>query len=295
MLGQIILTPTESKKLIAKAVAKMDIVTKAAKDGMVVLHPSSSTYFIVEELIGVRPETNYWVCGTVAPRGNCIEMGIIVGDFLPKKGVTTSYGDFRTWWLIKNGKLLMGEKISKLLEQVKPTDVFIKGVNALDPQGNVGILIGDPREGGPIGLILSAWRKKSFQLVFPVGLEKLISIPVSEAAREAKQTKYDYGMGLATGLLPCPNGERVNVITESDAIKMLSGATAVPIASGGIGGAEGAITMIVKGHEEQVKRAIEFIEQSKGAKLPELRLSIDCKECPSQHCQFPLGNKHWVK
>lgn len=294
MLAQIILTPTESKKLIAKAVASMDIVRKAAEEGMVVLHPSSSTYFIIEELIGARPETNYWVCGTVAPRGNCIEMGILVGDYLPKKGVTTSFGDFRTWWVLKNGKLTLGEKVSKLLEQVKPTDVFIKGVNALDIDGNVGILIGDPKEGGPIGLILSTWRKKSFQLVFPVGLEKLIPIPVGEAAREAKQTKYDYGMGLATGLLPCPSGERVNVITELDAIRMLSGATAVPIASGGLGGAEGAITMVVKGQEEQVKRAIEFVEQSKGARLPELRLNISCKECPSQHCQFPLGNKHWV-
>lgn len=294
MLAQIILTPTESKKLIAKAVAQMDIVKEAAKDGMVVLHPSSSTYFIIEELIGVKPDTNYWVCGTVAPRGNCIEMGILVGDYLPKKGVTTSFGDFRTWWVIKNGKLTLGEKVSKLLEQVKPTDVFIKGVNALDIHGNVGILIGDPKEGGPIGLIFSTWRKKLFHLVFPVGLEKLIPIPVGEAAREAKQTKYNYGMGLATGLLPCPSGEMVNVITESDAIQMLSRATAVPIASGGLGGAEGAITMVVKGQEEQVKRAIEFVEQSKGARLPELRLNISCKECPSQHCQFPLGDKHWV-
>ena len=92
MLAQIILTPAESKKLIAKAVARMDVVRQAARDGMVVLHPSSSTYFIVEELIGARPETNFWVCGVVAPRGNCIEMGILVGDFLPKKKSTRSWG-----------------------------------------------------------------------------------------------------------------------------------------------------------------------------------------------------------
>ena len=294
MLAQVILTPTESKKLIAKAIAKMDFVRQALKDGMVIIHPSSSTYFIIEELIGTRPETNFWVCGVVAPRGNCIEMGILIGDFLPKNK-STSPGDFKTWWVIKKGKVSIGEKVSDLLQQAKPTDVFIKGVNALDPQGNVGILIGDPLEGGPMGLIISTWRKKPFHMVFPVGLEKLIPIPVSEAAQEAKLTKYNYAMGLATGLLPCPNGDRVSVVTETQAIKILSEATAVPVAAGGLGGAEGAITLVLKGNEEQVKKAIEFVEQSKGAKLPPLRLCNNCEECPSAHCQFPTGNKSWVR
>ena len=293
MLAQIILTPAESKKIIAKAVAKMEVVRMAAKGGMVVIHPSSSTYFIIEELTETRPETNFWVCGVVAPRGNCMEMGILVGDSYTK-GKSTDPGDFKTWWIVQNGKIKIGEKVSDLLSQIKPTDVFIKGVNALDPQGNVGILIGDPLEGGPMGRIISFWRKKQFHLVFPVGLEKLIPTLVSEAAQEAKQTKYDYAMGLSTGLLPCPNGEKVSVITEVQAIKILSGAVAVPIASGGLGGAEGAITMVLKGSDEQIKRAIEFVEQSKGAKLPQLRLCNNCKECPSGHCQFPVGNKPWV-
>jgi hypothetical protein len=43
---------------------------------MIVLHPSSSTYFIVEELIGEKPLTNYWVCGVVVPKGLCLEMGV---------------------------------------------------------------------------------------------------------------------------------------------------------------------------------------------------------------------------
>lgn len=55
MLAQVVLTPAESKKLIAKAVAKLDVVKQAAADGMIVLHPSSSTYFIFEELTGVKP------------------------------------------------------------------------------------------------------------------------------------------------------------------------------------------------------------------------------------------------
>jgi len=47
MLAQVILTQTESKKLIAKAIARLDIVRQAAIRGMVLMHPSSSAYFIV--------------------------------------------------------------------------------------------------------------------------------------------------------------------------------------------------------------------------------------------------------
>ena len=50
MLAQISLTPTESKKMIAKAIANMCLVRKAAHEGMIVIQPSSSAYFIVEEL-----------------------------------------------------------------------------------------------------------------------------------------------------------------------------------------------------------------------------------------------------
>ena len=76
MLAQIVLTPAESKKLIAKAIARLDAVQQAAQKGIVALHPSSSTYFIVEEITGQKPKTNYWVCGVVTPRGMCVEMAM---------------------------------------------------------------------------------------------------------------------------------------------------------------------------------------------------------------------------
>jgi hypothetical protein len=291
MLAQITLTPTESKKLIAKAIANMEFIKKAATEGMIVLHPSSSTYFIVEEITGIKPNTNYWVCGVVAPRGTCVEMAMLnfPPPSIPSPKPGGGSGDFSSWWVIREGKISPTAKISELMEQMKPGDAFIKGANALDPQGNAGILIGEPMAGGTLGFVMSAWRKISFHLVFSVGMEKLIPIPISEASKEAKPAKYDYAMGLPTGLFPCPEGKTV---TEIDAIKMLSGAVAVPIAAGGLGGAEGATTMVIKGNEEQVKKAIDFIEQSKGAKLPQLRLR-NCQGCPAGHCRFPVGNKHW--
>jgi hypothetical protein len=286
MLAQIVLTPAESKKLIAKAITKLDVVQQAAKNGMVVIHPSSSTYFIFEELVGTKPKTNYWVCGAVTPRGMCVEMAMVIGGYSPPS-MKYDPGELRGLWAIKHGKVLTENTTAGLMEQITAKDVYIKGVNALDPQGNVGILVG---ERGGLGVILSAWKKKKFSLVFPVGLEKLIPISIRQAAMEAKQVKYEYGMGLPAGLFPCPNGK---TITEIDAVKILSGAIAVPIASGGLGGAEGATTLIIKGNNEQVRDAIEFIEQSKGARLPPLRL-CNCTDCSVPHCRFPVGDKHWV-
>lgn len=286
MLAQVVLTPAESKKLIAKAVTKLDVVRHAAAEGMIVIHPSSSTYFIFEELTGAKPMTNYWVCGVVTPRGMCVEMAMTIGERSPQ---TEKYdpGQLRGLWAIKHGRVLAETTTAKLMEQMTSKDVYIKGVNALDSQGNVGILVG---ERGGLGVILSAWKKKKFTLIFPAGLEKLIPIPVRQAAIEAKQARYEYGMGLPAGLFAYPAGR---TITEIDAVRILSGATAVPIASGGLGGAEGATTLIIRGIKEQVTDAIEYIEQSKGARLPSLRLS-NCNDCPVPHCRFPVGDKHWT-
>lgn len=286
MLAQVVLIPTESKKLIAKAVTRLNVVKQAATDGMIVIHPSSSTYFIFEELTGAKPRTNYWVCGVVTPRGMCVEMAMALGDRSPRT-VKFDPGKLRGLWAIKKGKVLTECTTAELMEQMTAKDVYIKGVNALDSQGNVGILVG---ERGGLGVVLSAWKKKKFTLIFPVGLEKLIPIPVRQAAMEAKQTKYEYGMGLPAGLFAYPDGRS---ITEIDAVKILSGADAIPIASGGLGGAEGAATLIIKGKNKQVRDALEFIEQSKGAKLPALRLS-NCSDCSVPHCRFPVGDKHWV-
>ena len=290
MLAQVVLTPVESKKLIARAIARLDFVKEAALNGMVIMHPSSSTYFIIEAITGVKPATNYWVCGVVAPRGMCVEMAMVLGGHTPQEGRNVP-GESIAWWTIDHGEFVRGEKLSILMDRMKSTDVVIKGVNALDTQGNVGILIGDPMQGGTWGVVLSAWRKKKFNLVYPVGLEKLIPVPINEAVKEAKQAKYEYAMGLPTGLFPC-SSERSTTVTELNAIEILSGATAIPIAAGGLNGAEGATTLVIKGNEEQVGKAIEHVEASKGAKLPQLRLS-NCHDCRVPDCRFRVGDKHW--
>ena len=291
MRAQVTLTPTESKKFIAKAVANMDVVKQAAAEGIVVIHPSSSTFFIVEELTGKIPKTPVWVCGVVVPKGACLSYGSSRMDInRPETGPHPPDG-FTLSWVVQGNKLVLGLSLRELFEKMGENDVYIKGVNAVDPQGTVGILIGSNTEGGTIGQALAAYRKKGFSLIWPVGLEKLVPNSLEEAAKEAIKTKYDYAMGINCGLLPYKEGM---VITEINAVEILSGATAVPIAAGGLDGAEGAITMVIKGGKEQVARAIEYAEQSKGARLPKAN-SPRCQDCGSAICGFPVSGKPWVR
>jgi hypothetical protein len=289
MWAQVILTPAESKKFIAKAVARLDVVKQAVDQGTVVIHPSSSTYFVVEEITGKEPDTDLWVLGCVVPKGLCRSAG--------RKGRTPTLDHHRSLkemmnnfpfkWVIKNRQLTSGIPLKKILEEIGPEDVYIKGCNALDIEGNAGVLFGHAG-GGTIGKVMAAQKKKNFKIILPIGLEKLIPCSISKAAKSTPRTLYKYAMGMTCGLYPV----RGRSITEVDAVKLLSGARAVPIASGGLGGAEGAVVLSIEGTDEQVQTCITYIEASKGAKLPHAR-AMDCPECRSPDCHFPADQKHW--
>ena len=293
MRAQLILLPNESKKLIAKALAGMDSVKKALQNGKVVMHPSSSTLFLVEEILGKIPETEVWMCGAITPRAAC-------GDDAVKVWMTThpeARGNggpeaFPFSWVIEKGKLSQGETLGSLLSRIGPDDVYVKGVNALDPKGKVGVLIGNQIEGGTIGKVIAARREKKFTIIYPVGLEKLIPVSIEEAVAAAKdRLNLSYSMGSRCSLLLCEG----KVVTEIDAVRLLTGATAIPIAAGGVDGAEGAITLVISGENNQVEKAVDYIEEVKGALISRRFHQTDCGKCNEIHCSLRGGNKSWLK
>lgn len=54
MRVQVSLTPSMSKRLIAKGVAKLDFIKKASKNGIIGIANSTKGAFIVEELTGEK-------------------------------------------------------------------------------------------------------------------------------------------------------------------------------------------------------------------------------------------------
>lgn len=86
----------------------------------------------------------------------------------------------------------------------------------------------------------------------PVGLEKRVQANLHAIARDINS--------------PGANGHRYwvvdgNVITELEAISILSGARAILAAAGGVRGAEGACWIAVSGTAENVIRAEEQIQE----------------------------------
>lgn len=293
MRAQVSLTPAEAKKLISKAIANMDEVRSALHEGVVVIHPSSTTYFLAEELIQGIPPTDVWVCGLIAPRGTCSELAVRVASMRSRmegRSGSISPLEFEHSWVIEDGKLSSGVPLGVLLDQMSPRDVYVKSPNAIDPDGRVAVLIGNPEEGGTIGRVMAASRRKGFRVVFAVGLEKLIPISVNLAAAEARRKDYTYSMGMPCSLLPCEG----TVVTEVQAIELLSGAKGVPIAAGGLSGAEGSVTMVIKGAPEQVERAIEVVEACKGATVRAPRLP-QCISCQQDGCSLAGVDKRWTR
>ncbi len=300
-----VLTPPESKKLIAQAVCQIPGVKAALNDGIVALHPSSSTYFIADAILGHRPPTKVWVCGAVLPKGLCsdaISGALLSGEGQPppvepaKVSWTGHKRDFTFTWVFKQGKLEPGRPLKDVLDEMGPGDYYMKGVNAIDYSGKVGILIGSGKQpslhdevGGTIGRAMAHAKQKGFQILFPVGLEKLIPTSIEEASRETLPRNLSYSLGSGCYLLPGQG----KVVTEVDAIKILSGATAVPVAAGGLSGAEGAVVLVVKGEAKEVNKAVEWAEKVKGARLPRVS-ERNCEGCENEVCSLVKKNKPWV-
>ena len=158
-------------------------------------------------------------------------------------------------------------------------DVFIKGANALDPNGKAAAFLASS-SGGTIGVAYGTIRAKGINLIIPVGFEKAIPLSVHEIANEVGIETVDYSMGLRYGFLPMDG----LVITEQAAIKKLTGADAYPIGCGGINGAEGAVILLLKGSSEQVKRTLKIVWKIKREKTVKLNIDIsECSECLVKH------------
>jgi len=285
MQAQVVLTPTESKKLIAMAILNLKEVQAALQKGIVAMHPSSSTIFLYQTLVGRWPDW-VWVCGVTAPHGLCGSKE--AQDMIAARGpgVHDPRNSRQTWWF-KDGRLQEQTTLGSILDQMTARDIYIKGCNAVDTQGNVAVLYGNPAgAGGTVGKVVAAQKEKGFHFLLPIGLEKLIPVSISQACKAAGFKKVDKAMGIPCGLIPVPGRK----IDEVDAISILCGAEAVPIAAGGLGGAEGAVVLAFQGTEEQVQKGYAFVESVKKAKLPVLNFN-DCETCQHPRCHIVRDRK----
>jgi hypothetical protein len=238
----VVLNPSETKRLLAKTVAGLPEIKHAYANGRLSISTCSTSALVLEELTGER----------LPPYTYCIGM---VADGL----LTTSHKDDRevARFFVKGKRVDM--EALPFLDTFEKGDAVVKGANAVDPQGNVGVLASNP-QAGTIGALISFVAVRGLPVIFPVGLEKLVpSVP--EAATGWGQLTLYRSMGENVWLFPVTCGL---VVTEIQALGILAGVRARHVASGGIGGSEGAVVLLLEGSEADIDRAWEIISSVKG-------------------------------
>jgi hypothetical protein len=238
----LVLNPSESKRLIAKAVAQLPEVRGALEDGRIIIGNGTTNAFVAEELLG-QPVSKW-----------SFAAGVIAGGRLDVTDSKIRLAPIA----LKHGKPYSGGWV-ELLNEFDRDDVFIKGGNAIDPDGNVGVLLASP-VGGTVGQFLGTISARGSHLVAPIGLEKLVP-DVVEAARHCGTRTSDWTDGTPSGMAVLSNAR---VVTELEALELLAGVEAWQIASGGVSGSEGSVTISVEGSSASVDRAIHLAESLSG-------------------------------
>jgi hypothetical protein len=248
------LTVSESKRLIARGVARADWVKRALEQGTVAVLPGTTNGYVIEELTGGPFAKAEYVAGRTLP-----------ARFSGPKPVNTSAG-----LVIRRGKRLEA-RVDDVLPEMGAGDVLIKGANALNyERRQAGVLIGHPA-GGNVGKALGTVVARRIRCLLPVGLEKSVPADLHEVA--ALINRDTEGKGPTLWVVPG------DIFTEIEAIETLTGARAVPAGAGGIGGAEGAVWLAIFGDAPTIAAAEALLESLRG-EPPFIALSAPSVELP---------------
>ena len=240
--AQAILTVSESKRLIGQGVKEMPIVKNALANGMVIIGKGTTNAYVAEEITGKKIERAAFVRGRIQPTKG--------GKKLPDVKAAPDV-------ILERGKVL-DLPLAEAVKKLKPGDVVIKGGNALDYKNKlVGVNIGAP-DAGTAGATMPYVVARKAYLVIPIGLEKLVAgdlVDLTLRMREPIESLNGLqSMFLLTG----------EIVTELEAIHVLTGATAFQCSAGGIGGAEGSVWLVFRGTREQVTKALKLVQSIQG-------------------------------
>ncbi len=239
----VVLTVSESKRLIAKGVVAHPLVKNAMKTGHVVVCKGTTNAYVVEELLGKAIKRTDYVTGHTLPTKS-----------KGPAGVSAKLPDI----VFKNGKVLEGATSTGIVKDLGPGDVFIKGANALNyDRQQAALLIGNST-GGTIGAAIGVLIARSVHMLVPVGLEKSIPGDFHDIGDYVTVFRKIDASGPAFWPIP---GE---IFTELEAISALTGVDATALGAGGIGGAEGAVRLLLAGTPEQVEMAHKIIKEVQG-------------------------------
>ncbi|WP_457557179.1 hypothetical protein [Candidatus Harpocratesius sp.] len=248
-----VLNPSHSRRLIAKSVIHLPQIQQALTEGRIYVSRGSTNAYVLEELLNFL---------TISREFN-------KGDFVAGQIISGGSGHFAKWWVNKGnridevlfvkGKPIEFEDRVKEIRKFTQGDIFIKGANALDLHGIPAVLAGG-KDGGTIGTLQGIIQAKGIELICPIGLEKLVFHNVNETQLLMGTENMDKpAEGIPCGLIPMPFA---TVITEIEALESIFECEVYHVASGGVGGAEGSISLLVDAYDNaEMKRINSFMEK----------------------------------
>ncbi|HSR11322.1 MAG TPA: hypothetical protein VLS90_07730, partial [Thermodesulfobacteriota bacterium] len=190
----VVLNPAESRRLLAKATVALPEVQEAWKNHTIIIARGITNAYVTEEFFGIKVEP---------------KAGLTAGLVCNGIANTHSGPPVCTWHVIRNGKVVENADSNVEILKFGPDDVFIKGANAVDMDGNTGIWTCGVK-GGTIGMCWPILTPRGSHLIQPVGLEKLVP-SVAVAAEHSGIHHYKYSMGAPGRIVPVTTAK---VVTE---------------------------------------------------------------------------------
>lgn len=245
MKASIVLNPTTAKRLIAQGVAVHPIVTYAIELGTVIVTLGTTNGYVASELVGTSIDQGAFAAGLIDDGWNInVRLGQ-ASDLVLKDGMQIPFDE------------------QTVLDDLTAGDVIIKGGNAIDPLGTVGVLMaGDT--GGTVGRYVPTAIARGVDIIIPISVAKSVHTPIAGLALGLGSHKLDLSMGLPCGIYPLTG----YVVSEIEALELLFDVYAVHVCSGGINSGQGSVSLLIEGEEESVCAAFDHVQQL--AQLPEI-------------------------
>jgi hypothetical protein len=237
------LTVAEGKRLIAKGLLAYPPVQECLKTGKLILTKGTTNTYVAEEMINDSLTNGEYVYGYISPA---------------KSDTEVDRSKNRKELVFVNGQI-KDIPYKDFLPEMEEGDIVIKGANIINhSKGQAAIMIGHPT-GGTMGNIYPYIQEKKLRFIIPVGLEKESSQDIDQIGKYSKieHEKVDR----KTPWLWSVKGE---LFTEIEAIKQFADLEVIHYGSGGIGGAEGAVSLLLRGSESEIQKALKVIEVVQG-------------------------------
>lgn len=237
---QVTLTVEEGKELISLGILKHPKLMNSIENGKILFKGGTTVSKITEKLLNVSLR----ISGRITSRGT------VAGD----KTLDSPHSIL----LQDNKWRKIDDTISDEVHGFAKNDLIICGANAFDYKGRAALMAGSPG-GGNVGKSLSSWYSEGASVLIPVGIEKMVPGDLDEIITKSSRTGKSISWGMAVGLIPL-HGE---LFTEVEALQTLADVECFVIGAGGLGEAQGSITIDILGAKEEIEKLIPILIEIK--------------------------------